>query len=132
MNYPSKQSLYYYSKAYSLDPINVNTLCDRAILAKEVGRINTVRPVLPTAFGPEDMMFLQLPEAQTYAKFDEDLAEEAPEITEVIGGILFPSHPQSPPRPFASDSPHVLVQDQNSKHHHPAPLSNDQVRDRTE
>jgi len=98
MNYPGKQSLYYYSEAYSLDPTNVNTLWDRAILVKEVGWINTVRPVLPTAFGPEDMMFLQLPEAQMYANFDEDLAEEAPEITEAIGGILFPSHPQSPPR----------------------------------
>jgi len=48
----SKQALYCYSKAYSLDPTNVNTLWDRAILAKEVGQINTVRPVLPTAFRP--------------------------------------------------------------------------------
>jgi len=36
----------------------------------------------------EDMMFLQLPEAQTFANFDEDLAEEAPEITEAIGKLL--------------------------------------------
>ena len=47
----SKQALYCYSKAYSLDPTNVNTLWDRAILAKEIGQINTVRPVLPAAFG---------------------------------------------------------------------------------
>ena len=46
----SKQALYCYSKAYSLDPTNVNTLWDRAILAKEIGQINTVRPVLPAAF----------------------------------------------------------------------------------
>jgi len=48
------------------------------MFAKGIGQINTVRPVLSTAFGPEDMIFLQLPEAQTYADFDEDLAEEAP------------------------------------------------------
>jgi len=46
----SKQALYCYSKAYSLDPTNVNTLWDRAILAKEIGQINTVRPVLLAAF----------------------------------------------------------------------------------
>ena len=42
----SKQALYCYSKAYSLDPTNVNMLWDRAILAKEIGQINTVRIVL--------------------------------------------------------------------------------------
>jgi len=39
----SKQALYCYSKAYSLDPTNVDALWDRAILAKEMGQINTVR-----------------------------------------------------------------------------------------
>ena len=103
MNYPSKQSLYYYSKGYSLDPTSVNTLWDRAILVKEVGQIDTIRPALPTAFGPGDMTFLQFPEAQTCADFDEDLAEEAAEIMEALGElreawtILFLSHPQSPP-----------------------------------
>ena len=48
----SKQALYCYSKAYSLDPTNVNTLWDRAILAKEIGQTNTVRLVLPAAFDP--------------------------------------------------------------------------------
>jgi len=42
----SKQALYCYSKAYSLDPTNVDALWDRAILAKEMGQINTVRAVL--------------------------------------------------------------------------------------
>lgn len=44
----SKQALYCYSKAYSLDPTNVDALWDRAILAKELGQINTVRAVLST------------------------------------------------------------------------------------
>ena len=50
---------------------------------------------------------LQLPEAQTYAYSDEDLAEEAPEIMEALRELRevwkspFPSHPQSPPRPSA-------------------------------
>jgi len=57
-NYPSKQVLYRYNNAYSLDPTNVDTLWDLAILAKEIGQINIVRRVLPTTFGPEDMMFL--------------------------------------------------------------------------
>ena len=39
----SKQALYCYSKAYSLDPTNVDALWDRAILAKEIGQLNTVR-----------------------------------------------------------------------------------------
>ena len=63
MIYPSKQSLYYYSKAYSLDPTSVNTLWDRASLVKEVGQIDTIRPALPTAFGPGDTTFLEFPEA---------------------------------------------------------------------
>ena len=42
----SKQALYCYSKAYSLDPTNVDTLWDRAILAKEIGQINTVSAAL--------------------------------------------------------------------------------------
>jgi len=43
-----------------------------------------------------------LPEAQTYADFDEVLAEESPEITEVLGElreawkILFPSQQTDP------------------------------------
>lgn len=41
----SKQALYCYSKAYSLDPTNVDALWDRAILAKEMGQMNTVRAV---------------------------------------------------------------------------------------
>lgn len=48
----TKQALYCYSKAYSLDPTNVDALWDRAVLAKEVGQINTVRAVLPIGFGP--------------------------------------------------------------------------------
>jgi hypothetical protein len=47
----SKQALYCYSKAYSLDPTNVNMLWDRAILAKEIGQINTVRAVLSAVLG---------------------------------------------------------------------------------
>lgn len=42
----SKQALYCYSKAYSLDPTNVDALWDRAILAKEMDQINTVRVAL--------------------------------------------------------------------------------------
>ncbi|KAF9647358.1 TPR-like protein, partial [Thelephora ganbajun] len=42
----SKQALYCYSKAYSLDPTNVDALWDRAILAKEIGQINTARTAL--------------------------------------------------------------------------------------
>ena len=42
----SKQALYCYSKAYSLDPTNVDALWDRAILAKEMGQINTVSVML--------------------------------------------------------------------------------------
>lgn len=38
----SKQALYCYSKAYGLDPTNVDALWDRAILAKEIGQMNTV------------------------------------------------------------------------------------------
>ena len=48
----SKQALYCYSKAYSLDPTNVDALWDRAILAKEIGQINTVRAVLSTTLHP--------------------------------------------------------------------------------
>jgi len=48
----SKQALYCYSKAYSLDPTNVNALWDRAILAKEIGQINTVRVALSTLLSP--------------------------------------------------------------------------------
>ena len=72
---------------------------------KEVGQVDTIRPALSTAFGPGDMTFLQFPEAQTCADFDEDLAEEAAEIMKALGElregwkILFPSYPQSPPRP---------------------------------
>ena len=56
-------------------------------------------------------MFLQFPEAQTCADFDEDLAEEAAEIMEAIWGlrevwkILFPSHPQSPPASVRTNPP---------------------------
>lgn len=39
----SKQALYCYNKAYSLDPTNVDALWDRAILAREIGQMNTVR-----------------------------------------------------------------------------------------
>ena len=46
----SKQALYCYSKAYSLNLTNIDTLWGRAILAKEIGQVNTIRPVLPTAF----------------------------------------------------------------------------------
>ena len=76
---------------------------DRVILAKEIGQINIVRPVLPTTFGPDDMMFLQFPGAQKHADFDVDLGAGAPEIMETLGEpreawkTLFPSHP----RPFA-------------------------------
>ena len=45
----SKQALYCYSKAYGLDPTNVDALWDRAILAKEIGQINTVCVTLPTS-----------------------------------------------------------------------------------
>jgi len=48
----SKQALYCYSKAYSLDPTNVDALWDRAILAKEIGQINTVRAALPVLLCP--------------------------------------------------------------------------------
>ena len=46
----SKQALCCYGKTYSLDPTNTDTLWGRAILAKEIGQVNTIRPVLPTAF----------------------------------------------------------------------------------
>ena len=46
----SKQALYCYSKAYSLDPTNVDALWDRAILAKEMGQINTVSATPFTVF----------------------------------------------------------------------------------
>ena len=52
----SKQALYCYSKAYSLDPTNVDALWDRAILAKEMGQINTVRVVLFIVFRPTHTM----------------------------------------------------------------------------
>ena len=55
----SKQALYCYSKAYSLDPTNVNMLWDRAILAKEIGQINTVRTVLSVVFGPACRLYNQ-------------------------------------------------------------------------
>jgi len=87
MNYPSKEAPYCCSKTCSLDPTNVNTLWNRATLAKEIGQINTVRPVLSTAFGPEDMKFLQLTEAQTYVDFNKDLTGEAAEITEALGEL---------------------------------------------
>lgn len=54
----------------------------------------------------EDAKFLQLPEARTCAGFDEDLAEDAPEIIEALEMFqeawktLFPSHPHTP-HPFA-------------------------------
>ena len=80
----SKPALYYYSNAYSLDSTNVDTLWDRVIFVKEIGQMNIVRSVLPTAFCPEDLAFLQLPEAQRYVDFDKDLAEEAAEIMEAI------------------------------------------------
>ena len=54
----------------------------------------------------EDAKFLQLPQARMYAGFDEDLAEDAPEIIEALGMFreawktLFPSHPRTP-HPFA-------------------------------
>ena len=82
----SKQALYCYSKAYGLDPTNVDTW-DRTILAKEMGQINPVRLLLPTAFGPEDMMFSQLPEAQKCVDFGEDLAKEAVEIMKALGEL---------------------------------------------
>ena len=83
MNYPSKQALYCYSKVYDLDLTNVHTW-GRAILAKEMGQINTERPVLPAAFCPEDVISLRLPEVQTYSDFDGKLAEEAAEIMEAL------------------------------------------------
>ena len=43
----TKQALYCYNKAYSLDPTNVDALWDRAILAKEIGQMNTVRAAQP-------------------------------------------------------------------------------------
>ena len=48
----SKQALYCYSKAYNLDPTNVDALWDRAILAKEMGQTNTVRNTLPVVVYP--------------------------------------------------------------------------------
>jgi len=48
----SKQALYCYSKAYNLDPTNVDALWDRAILAKEMGQINTVCAAPFTVFHP--------------------------------------------------------------------------------
>ena len=102
-NYLGKQALYRYSKACSLDPTNVDTSQDRVILAKEMGQMNIIPLVLPTTFGPEDMMFLQFPEAQTHTDFDVDLAAGAAEMMEALGELreawetLFSSHP----RPFA-------------------------------
>ena len=81
---------------------NVGTSWDRAILAKEMGQINPVRLLLPTAFGPEDMMFSQLPEAQKCVDFGEDLAKEAVEIMKALGErreawkTPFPSHSVPP------------------------------------
>ena len=55
----------------------------------------------------EDMKFLQSPEAQTHADFDEDVAEDAPVILEALEELhgvwetIFPSRPRVPPRPFA-------------------------------
>ena len=55
----------------------------------------------------EDMVFLQSPEARTHSDFDEDVADDAPEILEALGelrevwAVLFPSHPRVPPHPFA-------------------------------
>jgi aminoglycoside phosphotransferase len=56
----------------------------------------------------EDMKFLQLPDARTHDDFDEDLAEEAPEILEALTELqeawktLFPSRPRrASPCPFA-------------------------------
>jgi len=55
----------------------------------------------------EYMKFLQTPEARTYPDFDEDLAEEAPEIIEALGELqevrksLFPSRTRYSRRPFA-------------------------------
>ena len=54
----------------------------------------------------EDMKFLQLPEARTHDDFDEDVAEDAPEILEALRelreawAVLFPSRPRVPPHPF--------------------------------
>ena len=65
--------------------------------------MNIVGPVPPTAFGPEDMTFLQLPDAQTHADFGVGLAAGAAEFMEALGELrevwetIFPSHP----RPFA-------------------------------
>ena len=76
---------------------------DRAVLANEIGQINIIRPVPLTAFGPDDVMFLQSSDAQTHANFDVDLGAGAAEIMEALGEpqeawkTLFPSHP----RPFA-------------------------------
>lgn len=39
----SNQALYCYGKVYSLDSTNVDALWDRAILAKEIGQLKTVR-----------------------------------------------------------------------------------------
>lgn len=50
----SKQALYCYSKAYSLDPTNVDALWDRAILAKEIGQMITVRFAQSILFSPAD------------------------------------------------------------------------------
>ena len=52
----SKQALYCYSKAYSLDPTNVDALWDRAILAKEMGQINTVRSAIFIVLHPAQTM----------------------------------------------------------------------------
>ena len=41
------------SPSLNVDPTNVNTSWDRATLAKEMGQINTIRPVLLTEFGPK-------------------------------------------------------------------------------
>ena len=55
----------------------------------------------------EDIEFLQSPEARTLDDFDEDLAEDAPEILEALRELqevwatLFPSHPRGPQPPFA-------------------------------
>ena len=49
--------------------------------------MNIIRPVPLTTFGPDDMMFLQLPDAQTHADFDVGLAAGAPEIMEALGEL---------------------------------------------
>ena len=54
----------------------------------------------------EDMRFLQSLEAYTYVEFDQDLAQEAPEIADGLRNLqearqtLFPSPPRHPPRQF--------------------------------